>query len=34
MNASGFLIVLAGAWVCFQVIGGDALQRLKVVAPS
>jgi hypothetical protein len=31
VNAGGAVIVLFGAWVLFQVVGGDALQRLKVV---
>jgi hypothetical protein len=31
VNAGGVLIVLAGTWLIFQVIGGDALQRLKVI---
>jgi hypothetical protein len=31
MNAGGVLIVLAGTWLVFQVIGGDALQRLTVI---
>lgn len=30
MNASGALLVLAGAWVLFQVLGGNALGRLGV----
>jgi hypothetical protein len=28
VNASGALLVLAGAWVLCQVLGGDALGRL------
>lgn len=32
MNSSGVLLVLAGAWVIVQVIGGDALDRLGVAS--
>jgi len=31
MNASGVLLVILGVWVATQVLGGDALLRLKVI---
>lgn len=31
MSPGGLLIVLAGVWVLAQVLGGDALRRLKVI---
>lgn len=31
MNAAGAVIVIFAAWMIFQVVGGDALQRLKVI---
>ncbi len=31
MNAGGVLLVLAGVWVCFQVLGGRALERLGII---
>ena len=34
MNPSGILLVIAGFWVGAQVLGGDALQRLGIVASS
>jgi len=33
VNASGVLLILAGAWVLSQTLGGRALQRLGVIAP-
>lgn len=30
MNAAGTLLIVAGVWVLFQVLGGDALGRLGV----
>lgn len=30
MNAGGVLLVVAGAWVLCQVLGGDALGRLGI----
>lgn len=32
MNAPGLLLVVAGVWVLTQVLGGNALKRLKVVS--
>lgn len=32
MNTSGIAVVLIGAWLLVQVIGGDALRRLRVLA--
>lgn len=32
MNTSGLLLIVIGAWIVTQVIGGNALQRLKVVS--
>lgn len=32
MNAPGVLLVVAGVWVLCQVLGGNALKRLKVVS--
>lgn len=32
MNPSGVLLVVAGVWVLCQVLGGNALKRLKVVS--
>lgn len=29
--AGGFALIVVGVWVCFQVLGGQALERLKVV---
>ena len=31
MNASGVLLAILGVWAITQVLGGDALRRLKVV---
>jgi hypothetical protein len=31
MNAAGAVLILAGAWVLFQVLGGELLERLKVI---
>ena len=31
MNAAGAILMLAAVWLGFQVIGGDALQRLRVI---
>jgi len=31
VNASGALLILAGVWLLSQVLGGELLQRLKVV---
>lgn len=31
MNANGFVLVTIGIWVVFQIFGGNALARLKVV---
>jgi hypothetical protein len=31
VNASGAVLILAGVWVCTQVLGGRALQRLGVI---
>lgn len=30
MNSSGIVLVLAGVWVCTQILGGEALARLGV----
>lgn len=30
MNSAGTLLIVAGVWVLFQVLGGDALGRLGV----
>lgn len=32
MNASGIFLVIAGAWVLCQVLGGDALYSLGVTS--
>lgn len=32
MNPTGVVLILAGVWVCCQVFGGDALERLKVIS--
>jgi hypothetical protein len=32
VNPSGVLLVVAGVWVLCQVLGGNALKRLKVVS--
>jgi hypothetical protein len=32
--SAGVLIILCGVWVIVQVIGGDALQRLKILEES
>lgn len=32
MNPGGVVIAVVGIWVLTQVLGGDALARLKVVA--
>ncbi len=32
MNASGVLLVILGVWVTTQILGGDALRRLKVIS--
>ncbi len=32
MNASGLVLIIAGVWVGCQVFGGNALQRLNIVA--
>lgn len=32
MNAAGGLLVLAGVWLLFQVLGGDALHRLRITS--
>lgn len=32
MNAAGILLMLGGAWVLFQVLGGNALDRLGVLS--
>jgi hypothetical protein len=31
MNAGGVVLVIAGTWVLCQVLGGNALKRLKIV---
>ena len=31
MNAAGVLLVLLGVWVTVQILGGHALERLKVL---
>lgn len=31
MNAAGAVLIVAGAWVLCQVLGGDALGRLGVI---
>jgi hypothetical protein len=31
MNMAGALLVVAGVWVLFQVLGGGALQKLRIV---
>lgn len=31
MNPTGILLIVAGIWVATQVLGGDALGRLKLV---
>lgn len=30
--AGGIALMVLGTWVCFQVLGGQALERLKVVS--
>lgn len=30
MNAAGIVLILAGVWILAQVLGGKALDRLKV----
>ena len=34
MNAGGAVLVIAGLWVCFQVLAGNALERLNIVQSS
>ena len=31
MNSAGVLLILAGVWVLAQLLGGNALKRLKVL---
>ncbi len=31
MNPSGLVVIIASVWVAFQVLGGDALQRLGIL---
>ena len=31
MNAAGWVMVIAGVWVLFQLLGGHALNRLGLV---
>jgi hypothetical protein len=32
VNAAGALLILSGVWVLFQILGGDALARLRIVS--
>jgi hypothetical protein len=32
VNASGIVLIVAGAWVLCQVLGGNALGRLNITA--
>jgi hypothetical protein len=34
VNPSGVVLVLAGAWVLCQVLGGNALRRLNISGPA
>jgi hypothetical protein len=31
VNASGLLLVILGVWATVQILGGDALRRLRIV---
>jgi hypothetical protein len=31
VNAGGIVLIIAGAWVLCQVLGGNALKRLNIV---
>lgn len=31
MKSGGILLIVIGTWICFQVLGGDALVRLNVI---
>lgn len=31
MSSGGIVLVIAGTWILCQVLGGNALQRLKIV---
>jgi len=31
VNAGGIVLIIAGAWVLTQVLGGNALRRLNIV---
>lgn len=31
MNVNGLVLILIGVWIVVQVIGGDALRRLRVL---
>ena len=34
MNKGGVVLLIAGVWVLFQVLGGDAIDRLGLIPPS
>lgn len=31
MNAGGVVLIVAGTWVLFQILGGQALERLNLI---